>query len=98
MRLSAAEIESIKAAVATVFGRAAQVRLFGSRVHDHLKGGDIDLMVEHEPGAGGFHAESRLEWALQDALGERRIDILYHERGAALSPIEQIAIRDGVVL
>ncbi len=46
MRLTAEESAAIKSAAAQAFGSGAVVRLFGSRVHDHLRGGDIDLRVE----------------------------------------------------
>jgi predicted nucleotidyltransferase len=43
MRLSSFEIASIVELVKKHFANNAEVYLFGSRVNDELKGGDIDL-------------------------------------------------------
>ena len=49
MRLTPTEIAAIKAAARDAFGETVVVRLFGSRVDDHRRGGDIDLHVEVDP-------------------------------------------------
>ena len=46
MRLSQSDIDAIKTVVSENCGEGAVVRLFGSRLDDTAKGGDIDLMVE----------------------------------------------------
>jgi hypothetical protein len=46
MRLTDAQIAIIKSTTSAVLGEGAQVILFGSRLHDHQKGGDVDLYVE----------------------------------------------------
>ena len=46
MRLSPAQIDIIKTTAQTVLGDGARVTLFGSRVDDQAKGGDVDLYVE----------------------------------------------------
>jgi len=48
MRLNQHKIDTIKRATAEIFGKEADVRLFGSRVDDAVRGGDIDLMVEFD--------------------------------------------------
>ena len=46
MRLTPAQIATIKSTAQAVLGEGVQVTLFGSRVHDGQKGGDVDLYVE----------------------------------------------------
>jgi predicted nucleotidyltransferase len=46
MRLSAADIAIIRSLVRERFGADARIWLFGSRLDDGARGGDIDLYVE----------------------------------------------------
>jgi predicted nucleotidyltransferase len=98
MRLLAHEVEAIRAAVREVFGPAARIRLFGSRARDDLKGGDIDLFVEVEAGQASIANEQRLRDRIAPAVEDLRTDIILHERGRTLTPLEWIALRDGVPL
>jgi predicted nucleotidyltransferase len=45
MRLTPAQIDAIRQAATSAFGQGTSVWLFGSRVDDTKKGGDIDLLV-----------------------------------------------------
>lgn len=98
MRLTGTEVEAIRRAVRDVFGEAARVRVFGSRAREDLKGGDLDLFVEVEPGAASIANEQRLRDVIAPVLDDLRVDIILHERGQPLTPIERIALRDGVPL
>ena len=46
MRLQPFEINKIKAITRQVFSEDSKVILFGSRVNDKAKGGDIDLFIQ----------------------------------------------------
>jgi hypothetical protein len=48
MRLTQEQQSAIRTAASEAFGAGATVWLFGSRVDDHKKGGDIDLVIEAE--------------------------------------------------
>jgi predicted nucleotidyltransferase len=98
MRLLPRETAAIRTAVQDVFGPTVRVRIFGSRVRDDLKGGDIDLFVEVEPGQASVAREQRVRDLIAPTVEDLRIDIILHERGAPLTPLERIALRDGVVL
>jgi uncharacterized protein len=72
MRLSPKERRLIRNCVAAS-DPAAEVMLFGSRLHDELRGGDIDLLVRSRK--IGFMGRLRLKLALMNALGAQKIDI-----------------------
>jgi len=97
MRLTPEEVAAIKAAATEAFGPDAVVRLFGSRVHDHLRGGDIDLHVEWD-GHDEWEARTLFEDAFQRQIEPRRVDLVFTRRGQTPRPIEEIALRDGVAL
>ena len=98
MRLEPGGIEAIRSAAQTVFGAEAQVRVFGSRVEDHLKGGDLDLWLEVAPGQATLGNELRFRDLIARPLEELKVDIVLHERGRPLAPIDRIAQRDGILL
>jgi len=99
MRLTEQQRITLKEETAAAFGPLAQLRLFGSRVDDSAKGGDIDIHIE----ANGteqqlLQNELRLRTRLQARLGERRIDVVVRRRDAAMRPIDQSAHDTGVIL
>lgn len=46
MRITEQQRKSMVEASTEIFGRNATIKLFGSRVDDSLRGGDIDLFIE----------------------------------------------------
>lgn len=98
MRLEPGEIQAIRSAAQAVFGAQAQVRVFGSRVEDHLRGGDLDLWLEVAPGEATLANELRFRDMIAGPLDDLKVDVVLHERGRPLSPIDRIAQRDGIPL
>jgi hypothetical protein len=98
MRLEPREILAIRQSARAVFGEGATVRVFGSHVHDRLKGGDLDLHLEVEPGLATFVNEMVFRDLIDRPLDELKVDVVLRERGAAPTPIDEIALRDGVLL
>jgi predicted nucleotidyltransferase len=98
MRLTPAEIEAIRLAVREVFGESARAHVFGSRVRDDLRGGDLDLLVEVGSDDASIANEQRLRDLIAPALDDLRIDIVLHVRGRVPTPIERIGLRDGILL
>jgi hypothetical protein len=98
MRLEPDEIQAIRQAAQEVFGARTTVRVFGSRIHDHLKGGDLDLHLEVEPGQATIANEMAFRDLIERPLDELKVDVVLHERNEPLTPIDEIALRDGVPL
>ncbi|MDD5036605.1 MAG: nucleotidyltransferase domain-containing protein [Methylococcaceae bacterium] len=99
MRLTPSQVQTTKNTVNRVLGTPNRVWLFGSRVDDRLRGGDIDLLVETEA-VFPNRAETlcRLHGALVMALGDRKLDIVLKDARTADAPIFEIARRTGVML
>lgn len=96
MRLTERQIRIIKEEVQRSFGPIAQVWIFGSRVNDSARGGDIDLLVETDADAEeALDKELKLYAGLIRRLGEQRIDILVHRTGTPHLPIHEIAQQTG---
>ena len=96
MRLTPLEQQIIRTACLRCFG--VPPRLFGSRVDDARRGGDIDLYIESELSPQeAFQRETRLAADLYRALGERKIDMVVNT-GRLDLPIYQVARAQGVWL
>lgn len=98
MRLTEHEVAAIKRAATAAFGASVIVRLFGSRVDDRKRGGDIDLHFEVDDGCDSDAAIDRFEDILFREIDEQRIDKIFSVRGTVRRPFEQIGYRDGIVL
>ena len=98
MRLTPGELAALKAAAAEAFGPDAVVRLFGSRVDDARRGGDIDLHVEAAPAMTESMYEQRFRVLVWQTLGEPQIDVVVAARGAPRRWIDRAAFREGIVL
>ncbi len=99
VRLSEWQKQQIRQAAARTLGERVPVRLFGSRLDDQVRGGDIDLYIELEgEPAEVLERELRFYAALQRQLGEQRIDLVVHRKGSALRPVDREALGKGVVL
>jgi len=96
MRLSEFQIKSIKEIAKEIFGDV-KIILFGSRVDDTLKGGDIDLylIVDKKP---YFLDKPRFLAKLKRKIGEQKIDVVidYPQRKKDL--IDKEALNKGIEL
>lgn len=98
MRLTPEEIATIRRLVAEIYGPGAVVRLFGSQLDDSKKGGDVDLLVEIDEDELDLGREIGLKIALEEALGERKVDLIVHRHGRRETPFVRIAKSEGIIL
>ena len=82
-----------------VFGDIVRVTLFGSRVDDQAKGGDVDLLLEvpnivEEPALMG----ARVASLISRAMNGRKVDVILKAPNLKSQPIHDIAARNGIVL
>lgn len=77
MRLKTQEIEIIVQLTKKYFSEEAEVFLFGSRIFDTKKGGDIDLFI-NSTNKDLLNTENKFNFivALKKSLGDRKIDIV----------------------
>jgi len=96
MRLTDYEIKSIKKAFHKTFVDG-KIFLFGSRVDDTKRGGDIDLyLIPDKKYDDENKRKIRFLVELDEYIGEQKIDIVMAIDKNRL--IEQVALRDGVLL
>jgi len=65
------------------------IGLFGSRLDDRRRGGDVDLYLER-PGGLSLEAQARLLVELEEAL-QLPVDLVARDPGVPPRPIEEIA-------
>lgn len=95
MRLTQEQIQSITQTVFRLTGKGVEVYLFGSRLNDKAKGGDVDLLIETNTPLTLIQ-RARLKLELESQLG-LPVDIVSQTRNAAPTPFQTI-VREGAAL
>lgn len=93
MRLTKLQQQAIKEVIATLDPHA-KIYLFGSRVDDHARGGDIDLLILSDIIIEQDRRQLRLN--LFDRLGEQKIDLIIAKD--LDKPFVRIAYNSGIAL
>lgn len=99
MRLNDTQARITKDTINRLLGAPSRVWLFGSRIHDDLRGGDIDLLIETDmilPNRAEILC--RIYGALILALGDRKLDIILKDGRTRDALIFKIARRTGILL
>ena len=99
MRISPDYRATITDTAKKVFGENVSVWLFGSRLDDTAKGGDVDLLIKLEaPIDDKAVLAARYSALLQMKLGLQKFDILVIDPSTPLKQIHQHALSKGVRL
>lgn len=101
MRLTEQQQALIRKILLENFGSSSRVWVFGSRVDDKARGGDIDIYVEPDvlTAEDLIDAKLRSLVALKRKLGDQKIDIVIRRPGSDVDlPIYEIARTKGVRL
>ncbi len=77
MRLASDKIDHLKTAIKAIMP-TAKIYLFGSRVDDSKKGGDIDLLILGERTLA-FSEKALIEKDFFKAFGEQKLDLVSFE-------------------
>ncbi len=93
MRISDQTVKILTALAKVHFGENAQVRLFGSRTDDSVRGGDIDIHIIAPDSS--YRDEIAFLVDVEEQLDER-VDLRVQRKEPLL--IDEIAVRKGVVL
>lgn len=96
MRLTPDQVRIILATVDRQIGADADVVLFGSRVNDDCRGGDIDLLIENST-LPGLRQRASIKLALESAL-QVSVDIVAKRKGVTPTPFQAIALMTGIPL
>ncbi len=101
MRLKDYELKAIRTLFQKHFGLKDHIYLFGSRVDDTKKGGDIDLYVQTQEVDIKRLLDQKMAFllALEEKIGEQKIDVVLHRiKQNEDLPIYKIAREEGVLL
>lgn len=95
MRLNQQYISVIKQSFEDVF-QSGEVYLFGSRIDDSKKGGDIDLYLILNNKINLFRKKLKFLAKIKKVLGEQKIDIIFNINDNRL--VEKEAKKWGIIL
>jgi len=95
VRLSQSEIKAIKESFKSIF-KTGDIYLFGSRVDDSKRGGDIDLFIVTDKKKSNISKKIEFLVDIKSKIGEQKIDVVFCTDKNR--PIEKEALKQGVKL
>lgn len=101
MRLSDHYRNTIKQTAHEIWGNQVSIILFGSRIDDSKKGGDIDLLLQinnEEDVKDIVRKKIKFLSQLDILLGEQKIDLIVATKENQYKNIVQTALQTGTIL
>ena len=99
MRITLIQHQAIRKIVAEIVGEDADIILFGSRVDDNKRGGDLDLLIELRFVVDNpAWLAARLSAKISRIMAGRRVDILLSAPNLVELPIHKQSKLTGVYL
>ena len=95
MRLSEIQQKAIKKYFLEVF-HDGHIYLFGSRIDDEKKGGDIDLYIDAPDTKNLVHKKLDFLVKLKREIGNQKIDVVFNK--GLNRVIDDIAMKEGILL
>jgi predicted nucleotidyltransferase len=96
MRLTERQAARILQLAQEVAGMSVDVRVFGSRLDDRARGGDLDLLIElAEPVTEPALIAARLSAKVSRLIDGRKVDVLLSAPNLMRLPIHEAALREG---
>ena len=99
MRLTSDQIQTIRQMTYEIAGVKSSVRVFGSRLDDSARGGDLDLMLElMEPVENPALMAAQMSARVSRAMHGRKVDVLLSAPNLMRLPIHDVAFKEGQLL
>lgn len=99
MRLTDQQIDIIRDLAKQVAGSESRVRVFGSRLDDSARGGDLDIMRElPHPIENPALMAARMSALVSRAMDGRKVDVLLSAPNLLRLPIHNVAFNEGQLL
>lgn len=99
MRLTSDQIQTIRQLTYEIAGVKSSVRVFGSRLDDSARGGDLDLMLElMEPVENPALMAAQMSARVSRAMHGRKVDVLLSAPNLMRLPIHDVAFKEGQLL
>lgn len=100
MRLTQQQQQLIKSILLQHFGQTSLIKVFGSRINDQAKGGDIDIYIEPEIKDPDAIIEAKIKALvkLHQVLGDQKLDLVINRTGQSDLAIYKQAQETGIVL